>query len=262
MTKTSFTEKIGGEIIALLRGHQYSGIAVSVTKEGKKFTVHNDPCYAPLTRRMTAAPFGVFYGGHVPEQTNRSSFTNGWKYGYGPEALVWLEHLLDPKGIFAPVLPHLYRTKPEEILEDRGFVFTDPNGPNKGLLWTFIQATRLMLENSSRMPSLLYAREKYPANMATVIALTVRPHGKAPEGGWCPVVSAHGEPLGTQGWKRVGFALAGKLTPRDYHSTISSAQCFGGDITLDYNNPSRTLPLEQWVEKFTEAAKNGTVVTV
>lgn len=263
MIATEFTDDTGEKIVAeLQKGKEGTRKYCSshVVLHPKKWIFEDVGCYAYTSialRNSHPDHFGIFHGGWRPIGESVQLYPVGYSR---PEVLWWLEALLDPKGMFEKVLPFLWHTEPKEIISDCGFVFKDVLNPvcNAGLLWTFMQATRLMFENRSRMDRFVYLREHHP-KLALLLTLTLQPRGD-PSGEWSPTVVAHGEPLGTQGWKRAGYVLSGKLTPRTAHQPAGSARCYGGHFPLDYSVSNLRFPLGKWIELFEKAAKDGGLV--
>lgn len=268
MIAAEFTDDIGKEIVTQLkRGvKENKYCSAHVLRDGKRWYFDSVGCYWFTSEVLISdAPphpdhFGIFHGGWVP---SGERFGPGYPVDYSrPEVLYWLEALLDKSGMFAPVLPFLWHTEPTQIIEDCGFVFKDVLNPacNAGLLWTFMQATRLMFENCRRMEKFMYVREHYP-ELALLLTLTLQPYSNL-DGVWCPTAVAHGEPLGNQGWRRSGFILNKTLTPSDIHSPNGSSRCFGGPFLDGYALRPPSRPLPEWIELFKKAAQDGRMVTI
>lgn len=271
MIATEFADEIGEKIVAELKkgkaekspSRRYCSSQVLLKL--KQWRFEDIGCYAytaDTLRDQHPDHFGIFHGGWLP-LGERLGVVYPVDYER-PEVLWWLDALLDPKGMFAPVLPFLWHTEPKEIIADCGFVFKDVLNPacNAGLLWTFMQATRLMFENRGRMDKFVYLREHHP-ELALLLTLTLQPHKTTePENLWMPTVVAHGEPLGTQGWKRAGYVISRKLTPHTIHQPAGSARCYGGYFSLDYSVSNARFPLKEWINHFEKAAKNDRLVEI
>lgn len=207
---------------------------------------HPESCYAPTANRVAEADkdyFGLLYQGWSGKMNQQ---------GVGPEAKLWLEYLLNPKGAFQGILPYLFHSTPKGVLEDKGFVFRNLRHPKKpvnmGLLWTFAQATRLMYENPKRMERFLHCVELLPdKDMALLCTLSVGPRDKM-DGLWSPCVGAHGEPLGSYngGFRLAGSFLAHKLQKNNNCATGRSFTCFSASDEI--TGTPRLLP--SWVELY------------
>ena len=268
MIAATFTDEVGEGIAALMRKQdkatRCAGSVLLDRPETKGWSFEGEFCYAPVSSHLMYKKkhpdhFGIFYGGYVPiGEGTGVNWPCDWER---PEAKEWLEAILDPEGIFKGVLPYLWKTAPDDILRDHGFVYKNvlDKNCNAGLLWTFMQASRLMFENRGRMKSFIAARKELPLRVATVVALTLQEFS---EGLWGNVMVVHGEPFGTQGFRKAGYALAGKLTPVSRHSPGRSADCFGGATPIDYRLETQRKSLREWVTLFEKAAQDGKHVEV
>jgi hypothetical protein len=262
MKKSTLTDDTAAEIIKLMQ-EQYASksreIAAAVLWNKKWFRstyacyryVHEllVDCERNESKPIKGHPdhFGIVFQGW-----SGSVMTQGIEK---IEVSVWLDHLLDPNGPFREILPHLYHTTTKEILEDKGFVIKDALSCNAGLLWTFLQATRLMYENFRRMAPFMYGvkelRDDMP--MALFCAFALKPCDTDFKL-WATGNCAHGEPMGHYAYVFAHEFLNGKLTKCDEHTTSRSFRCFGDHLSppYSYRNHSICKPFAEWVKKFNE----------
>lgn len=259
MKHVPFTNDIGDAIVTKLQ----EGFAKKQTKVG--YSVMGDPlvgageyCYAPVAAKLQMGHdyFGILYQGWSGKICVQE---------YNAEARLWLEYLLNPEGAFSSLFPYMYKTTPDDIISDCGFIFKDlakPKAPvNQSLMWCFLQATREMYENPARMDRFKYcAKHIEDKNLAVFCTLTLQPQDKSPKGQWVPTIASHGSPLGQTGtYRRAAPFLNVVVTKTAHIGTRGSGDCFGGPIDYDYRDrsPALSLSLDDWVKRFNEERKYG-----
>lgn len=263
MTKI-FTNKDGDTIIERLQAYTKSRAGLTNSYSHVGFTVmggtdHPEICYRPSADRLHVGRydfFGLHYGGWTKDKP--------MVHGYGPEALLWLGALLNPEGPFKGVLPYLYHTDPAEVLEDKGFVFKGLTPImvdkkitptlDRGLLWCFAQATRLMFENTKRMERFQYASTVTHPNTALLVTLSLMPVNGL-TGNWTMVIPAHGEPLSSEGYKRAHRFLNCDPVPTTTIGPGGSANCFG-NVFIDYRSQHPRQSLPEWITRFENERTN------
>jgi hypothetical protein len=271
MIKSELTDDTAETIIKLLK-EQYatksSTICAAVLWSGKNWSRDTYACYRYVTEELVGR-------GNTPPETIKHPdhfgiVFQGWNgldrsCAQGiekKEVSIWLDHLLDPTGPFKEILPHLYHKTTKEILQDKGFVIKDALSCNAGLLWTFLQATRLMYENPHRMPWFLHGVERLGGDMpmALFCAFALKPltanfngQTKKLDENWTVCNHSHGEPLGSYAYQLAFQFLNGVLSPNDRHCTSSSHSCFG-TCTVPPNFYSliknMVKPFDEWVIEF------------
>lgn len=272
MKHTPLTDETAAEIITLMQ-KQYdtksAEICATVHMKNKKWVSETWACYRYPCGYINGEPN---YEGPDDHPDHFGVVFQGWTKGpknyiqglHAKEVTVWLDHLLDPDGPFRLVLPHLYHTTAKEIIEDCGFVIKDASTVNGGLLWTFLQATRLMYENSQRMGRFMHGVNKgLDQPMALFCAFAIRPIEQIPgtydykiSGLWNTGNSAHGEPLGHGAYQLAENFLAGRVVRDMPHNTGGSYRCFG-DINQPPNyyswQPKQAKSFDDWVTEFEKA---------
>lgn len=266
MKTAEFTDDIGAEIVALMQkppeGAQNCCAAVLRTHDSDLGAWENrwEPCYAPTARKLGQSEhpdhFGIpFFGRGTGGERNDAKEA---KEPYDEEAIRFLTTLMDPAGAFKGVLPSLWRKTPEEVLQDRGFVVINGLSPecNPALVWTFLQAARMIYEHKRVLPlfteALTHTKNTQVA-LFCALSLWHRPNlftNARP--------SLHGEALGsamTNPYRLRQSFLTGVTTkPADArHTPYHSHQCFPTTERLvGYNIKEITHPLSEWVKLYEE----------
>ena len=264
MKAVPLTDETADTIIKLmeepLRGYNCCA-SVRKTGAGGAWANRWEACYRPPASELLNSAwhpdhfgipfFGAGAGGCGME-------TRPAKDQYSTEAEAFLSACMAPDGAFKEVLPHLYHATAKEVWKDKGFVVKDALAmKSPGLLWTFLQAVRMIWEHQSTLPIFVEASQltKDP-QVALFASLSLMPskrnnyanargclHGDA-------LGSVPGNPIRLRKSFLQGIVAAGSVSD---HKPYESWSCFPTDEPHSGYRFAPTLkPLAQWLKEFEE----------
>lgn len=253
MKPEEFTDETAQKIIRLLPDLPPSRgccAAVLQFREGQ-WSNRWQVCYAPTAATLFGLHpdhFGIPFLGAGAGGTHDETQAHTGQYGV--ETLAFLSALMDPTGPFKGVLPFLYHATPKEVFADKGFViYRATEIPSPGLLWTFLQAARMLWEHADVYRAWCEARKHTKDHIvALYIALALALHDKEYQ---THRVGKHGDSLGSAPGNpyrlRESF-LRGIVVPGDtQHRPFRSWACFPALEPLPGNVRK---PLDEWVQEF------------
>lgn len=268
MRTAEFTDDIGAEIVALmqkpLEGTETCCASVlrthaSVARLGA-WENRWEVCYAPTARKLESNHpdhFGIPFFGRGAGGAGAAA--EKAKEPYDEEAIRFLTTLMDPAGAFKGVLPSLWHKTPEEVLQDRGFVVINGLSPecNPALVWTFLQAARMIYEHKQVLPLFTEAlTHTKDTQVALFCALSLWPTPGNQFTNARP--NLHGDALGsalTNPYRLRQSFLTGVTTKpaSARHHPFGSHNCFPTtEKPADYHIDEIIHPLSKWVKLYEE----------
>lgn len=269
MKTAEFTDDIGAEIIALMQKPPTKKPNCCAAVLRTHYSVDRlgvwenrwEACYAPTARKLESPDhpdhFGIpFFGQGVgDDQANAEPSEEP----YNEAAICFLTALMDRAGAFRKILPSLWHKTPEEVLQDRGFVVINGLSPecNPALVWTFLQAARMIYEHKPVLPLFTKAlTHTKDTQVALFCALSLWP---TPDNRFTNArPNLHGDALGstmTNPYRLRQPFLTGVTTKpaNARHHPYGSHMCFPTtEMPVRYNINETVHPLSKWVKLYEE----------